>query len=921
MLTIHQILKYAPSPPLLWRGGWGERHLKPLLTLFLTLLVSVSAHSQSSASGKDFWLAFSSDVVSPVSVRYQIRIVTEKNTQATITFTKAGKVIPLSLPAGAVYTYCLTEAESQAAYASYETAHIQADQNISVYALSTSGYDTDVTAILPTAALGISYYYLSYSEATPPCTPSRDCYTIVSTENNTTIYEEGIAMAVLNKGEVYSRGPWGDGSGRHITADHPVAFFVTRGYVNVPSNVFGNGWFYQQLYPESLWGNRFFVPVTIRGIERVRIIASQDNTIISLTGGTLISGSLMLNKGEWTEIEIYASENGCYIETGNPVGVASYLTGSQYPGLSYSNGEPSMVWIPPVEQSVNESFAFPFSYRHIVLMNEHHALIVVPSSAKDLTEIKRDNGAYTALTGGAWHDHSSGYSYYTLPLGKYSYWDDSSDSCSLRNPKGLIVLMYGLGFLNSYYYVAASSMLKSDVYFEVNDIHHQLFEGETLCNEDIEVKATVKHPMDDASGHLRWLVDDVEQASFTDSLQWTGHLPPGKHTIRMIAKNRYGVLLDSITTSFVIGEKKETIINDTICQNDSYNKYGFSLPVFMAAGAFDYRLDSVTVQGCDSIVLLNLTVNPVYHDSPVPAAICPGDSIFFGRQYHKQAGIHIDTLKTGFGCDSIITLNLSVLPPDTLRLPPDTIIAGNGYNRHGFNIPVQYATGMLNDTLHLKNHSGCDSTVILYLEVVCPLLAEMPPFNDTVCQGESYSGYGFTLPPHDIQGDYTYRQVLTGAYSCDSIVTLRLTVKPAHETAFTGRIPVNEPYNANGFSIPPEPEPGFFTFEKKLNDRYGCDSVVTLHLTIYAEIIPDYYFSPNGDGVNDVWNIKNIEYFEVISVEIYDRSGKLLVRYTDHFTPWDGVYRGRKMPSDDYWYIITLKEKVKSYMGHFTLMR
>jgi len=102
-----------------------------------------------------------------------------------------------------------------------------------------------------------------------------------------------------------------------------------------------------------------------------------------------------------------------------------------------------------------------------------------------------------------------------------------------------------------------------------------------------------------------------------------------------------------------------------------------------------------------------------------------------------------------------------------------------------------------------------------------------------------------------------------------------------------------------------------------LKNGFGCNEV------IYEEIIPDAFFTPNGDGENDVWNIKNIEYFEIATIDIYDRFGKLLVRYTDkdRFTPWDGTYLGNPMPSNDYWYIIMLQNVEKVYIGHFMLFR
>lgn len=89
----------------------------------------------------------------------------------------------------------------------------------------------------------------------------------------------------------------------------------------------------------------------------------------------------------------------------------------------------------------------------------------------------------------------------------------------------------------------------------------------------------------------------------------------------------------------------------------------------------------------------------------------------------------------------------------------------------------------------------------------------------------------------------------------------------------------------------------------------------------YPEIKPDKYFTPNGDGIHDRWEIENIEYYPDSDIEIYDRYSKLLVRYKGTDLGWDGIYNGKPMRTDDYWYIIKL-HKVRDWIsGHFTLKR
>ena len=81
-------------------------------------------------------------------------------------------------------------------------------------------------------------------------------------------------------------------------------------------------------------------------------------------------------------------------------------------------------------------------------------------------------------------------------------------------------------------------------------------------------------------------------------------------------------------------------------------------------------------------------------------------------------------------------------------------------------------------------------------------------------------------------------------------------------------------------------------------------------------------FTPNGDGENDKWEIKNIEKYPSARITLYDRMGKKLMNTTGgEFDGWDGTYLGHPLPSTDYWYEISIDELDKIYTGHFTLYR
>ncbi len=79
------------------------------------------------------------------------------------------------------------------------------------------------------------------------------------------------------------------------------------------------------------------------------------------------------------------------------------------------------------------------------------------------------------------------------------------------------------------------------------------------------------------------------------------------------------------------------------------------------------------------------------------------------------------------------------------------------------------------------------------------------------------------------------------------------------------------------------------------------------------------YFTPNGDGFNDTWNIKFSDLETNLTIKIFDRYGKLIKELIQNGS-WNGTMNGHQLPSDDYWFIAT-KTDGNEYKGHFSLKR
>ncbi|MEY2691857.1 MAG: hypothetical protein RIT03_247 [Bacteroidota bacterium] len=100
-----------------------------------------------------------------------------------------------------------------------------------------------------------------------------------------------------------------------------------------------------------------------------------------------------------------------------------------------------------------------------------------------------------------------------------------------------------------------------------------------------------------------------------------------------------------------------------------------------------------------------------------------------------------------------------------------------------------------------------------------------------------------------------------------------------------------------------------------IQDKLGCGSIEReVWLLDYPK-----FFTPNGDGFNDVWKINHSEFEPNLKVYLYDRQGKL-IKYLDAEASWNGDFIGNPLPADDYWFV-AIREDGRKLQGHFSIKR
>jgi gliding motility-associated-like protein len=256
---------------------------------------------------------------------------------------------------------------------------------------------------------------------------------------------------------------------------------------------------------------------------------------------------------------------------------------------------------------------------------------------------------------------------------------------------------------------------------------------------------------------------------------------------------------------------------------------GVTIPAGSASNPAFTTYTTTNVAGCDSIVTLNLTINPSINTT-VPLTFCPGQLPTTWNGITIPAGSTSNSAFTTYtttnvaGCDSIVTLNLTISPNATstssLTLCPGQLPV----TWNGITIPVGSISNPAYTTYSATSALGCDSTVTLNL-IINPNVSNS--IAATICNGQTY-----IFGTQTLNASGTYTQVFAAANTCDSTVTLALTIKPPATTLHVNLSGcVSVVFEGTTYTTSTE-------LENTYTDANGCDSVIRkVHITVKQPVI------------------------------------------------------------------------------------
>ncbi len=909
------------------RGMFRLLYLSFLIFSFWILSGSRVIAQSTSNEGTDFWAVFPTHIpanfngIRPLA-RYSIFITGRQASSGTVTVGRsvqrfnltAGNTV-IEVPINRADAY-IGEAEAGRVLTN-RAIRVQVDQGqpkVVVYGHIFAGARSAASLILPKEALGQQYYSMNY-ESGNTRDEGQNYIVLIASEPNTKIFIRlngndlipgGVTLA--NPGDVYQYLSNVDLTGANVFVDPQTSgckqFAMFSGTTNsaiiAPSGCIGtisSDPLYQQNYPIESWGKTYgYIPfssrspgganVRTRG-NYVRILAKENGTRVNFNGAQVAN----LNAGQYYQTPAPVNEPA-YISANNAIAVAQYSLTQACAGTGFS--DPDMVILNPIEYNIKNITVYS-SNRENISENYVNILIKTSASASFRINGQAPGGTFTVLRS------DPDYSYMQLNLNQYR-----TQIFNLSASDGFNAIAYGFGDFESYAYSAGTNLASSQFVRAINKF--TLEEISSACTrQDLDFRLTLTAP----ATSLTWQLDVNEPLvlqtnpvavqvvrngiTFYEYLfpRNLGYNQPGQKSIKIVAKyaTLAGCNLDEqkIDYQFDVFDPPEALFSNTnnFCSSSEISFTDLSKDKGNPISSWEWNFGdgNTSVDQNPKHIFANpgsYTVTLKVKNS----TSC--NAIEFTRNLVIRASPVANFSSSSPGCE-----NAAIVFTDLSRAVQGNIVKwewdfGDGVKAEKtVSTPIthQYTSGgQFRVSLKVINEFGCENILNRELAVTTPFLEAG---KDTVV----LRGGSVRLNIRASGTNLRYKWTPSIGLDRDDV-----------------RNPIATPVNDISYSV-------------TISSDEGCVLRDDIQVRVLEMPLIPNTFTPNGDGINDVWKIEYLDSYPGVNVNIYNRFGIRVFGSIGYLKPWDGNLNGQMLPVGTYYYVINPRIGLPVFKGWVTMIR
>ena len=840
-----------------------------IVILISCLGLPTASAQNTSTQGKEFWLSFMHNGFKDHDlggwVINQVLISAKRDCSGSISNPLTGWSTDFTVRANNITTVEIPETQGYHNGTLYETIaqkglKVESSDTISVYCTNIAHVSFDASFVLPVESLGDEYYIQSYDQSRDGSTNAyvynneTSALLIVATEDNTEIEITPTCSTLggrpanetftitMNAGETYHlrsvrTGAQRDLSGTHILAADckRIAVFNGNTVTCIPINQ-GNGYdhVFEQAMPMRSWGKKFVVTSSRnRNRDFIKITSSANNNIITMNGEPLVT----LRARESYTFDMDEAEGSCFLEATHPCAVYLYNNSSYDQNYLGGFGDPSMVWIAPVEQRINDVTFSTFDHPNINI-DTHSVNIIV--NTEDIADVYLDGQQISPLI---FHRVNGNNNY------SYARMDINHGVHRITCDNGFNAHVYGFGDAKGYAYLVGSNAKDLSSHLTINN--ETVLPNETF-DYCVDQQITFHADVNFTEYNLLWDFGDGT-TSTENPVTHTYHERRIYNASLFITTNEGGCTgTTSNTTYFYIDATQQYITeSDEVCEGEFYSGHGFNNIRINNDTILAKLVDNPIHSECQDSLLVYITAHPNYH-IPIDDSRCwqgqPGVYDGYGFSFvYDHPGVYDRqlSLQTTNGCDSILNLHLVVDEQITHEFSHHECSNSYVWDGRVYNSPGDYE-------YTYTTLGGCDSIVTMHLTMGLP---QHTSFDTITCGTFHWNGQDYTASG-------TYHQQFTTIDGCDSIVDCHLTLSGNVDGSITD---ITECDSLQWLGTT------YYTtgnYEKTLLTTLGCDSIVHLNLELGYTPTPTEIYPLDPNNTAPHWVITATE-FQITSYDFH----------------------------------------------------